>query len=548
MATPIEALPGSIAGASGRSGAAAYWCVGLAVTVLLYGQFVLTDRVGILDWSKDLYYFALLYDSLRSFGQLPLSFLVIPPQIDWFSTLQDLSYWSNPEVISLSPLLPLAFVLPFMAFVKAYFGLHLLAGIWGIRFLARRLGFDLVQALTLLVLFLGNPWLVQHLAIGYSPQISLCLLPAMAACLARPVWRPLDLAGACLLAATVFYQGALHLFVWTTLAVGCFAVLLAVIRRQPAVLWRVGAFFAGSLILVAPKAYAVQAVYGSWRRVPGSGYASLADLWGLITDDVFPLFQFPETYSHCHVAFYDGSILMGPVFVALCLGLVTEYVVRLARGGGRQVRKNATTLAALLAALVFCILGWGTVWGRVCALLTPLASEIYPFRFLFITLNFLFFFIVSRLGPWPGPGPGRWRALAILACMAAVCATLYARNRTLMPVLTEQPNFIGHFSLADYYAERITAVSEGVRLPTAASPAGVVITPPGCVGERIELPWLPQAALGGYGIDNARPVSDPAAAEQASTVLEVTAASRPVALRARDYGRAWLLPTAGLIL
>jgi hypothetical protein len=526
-------------------GLAAYWAVAATLLALFYGEFLFSDRVGILDWSKDLFYFAFLYDSLVSFGQLPVSFLVLPGQLDWFSTLQDLSYWSNPEVISLSPLLPLVFVLPFMAFVKTYFGLHLLAAAWGVRLLGRRLGWDVGQTALLLVLFLGNPWLVQHLAIGYSPQISLCLAPALAACLAGPTWSWRDLAGASLLGAAIFYQGALHLFVWVCLAAGCFAVLLACLTRHPAPLARVGAFFTATVVLVFPKVHAVSAVYSGWQRIPGGGYASLADLWGLLTDADFPLFQFPETYSHCNVAFYDGSILMGPAFAVLTVWAAGSTAWAAFRRGGPGGRRPGPELAALLSAAVFLVLGWNTVWRTICESIPPLASEIYPFRFLFVALNFLFFCIVSRLGPFPATRPGRWRALGLYALAGLTCLPFYARNRQLMPVLTEQPNFIGRFSLADYYADRITALCGDTRLPVTATPATVVVTPSGAVGDRIALPWLPATALGGYLLENARPVPDPAG-EQTMAVVEVTAPSRQVTLRARAYHRAVLLPAAGL--
>ncbi|KHK00400.1 hypothetical protein [Desulfovibrio sp. TomC] len=538
VAAPLRTPPVSPA-------AAVYWAFALALVWFFYGEFLFSDRVGILDWSKDLFYFAFLHDALTRFSQLPASFLVIPQQIDWFSTLQDLSYWSNPEVISLSPLLPLAVVLPFMAFVKTYFGLHLLAAAWGVRFLARRLGWDTGQAVLLLVLFLGNPWLVQHLAIGYSPQISLCLAPALAACLVGRPWRSRDLAGACLLGAAVFYQGALHLFVWICLAAGCYAVLLALFTRRPAALARVGAFFAGVLVLVAPKVHAVSAVYGGWQRIPGYGYQSLADVWGLLADADFPMFQFPETYSHYRVAFYDGSILMGPAFAVLVLWLAGELVVALCRHGRPAGNRFGPQLAALVSAAVFLLLGWGTIWRSLCEIVPPLASEIYPFRFLFIALNFLFFFLAARLGPWPTARPEQWRTFGVYALAGLTCLTFYDRNRQLMPSLTEQPNFIGRLSLADYYADRITALCGDIRLPVAATPTEVVITPPGAVGDRIELPWLPAAALGGYTLDNARPV--PTTAPQAPAVLEVTAASRQVIVRARTYHRGILLPAAGLL-
>lgn len=535
---------------TGRFGAAClfYWACGLLGVFLFYGDFLFSDRLGILDWSKDLYYFSFLEDALRSYGQLPLSFLVIPPEIDWFSTLQDLSYWSNPEVISFSPLLPLALFLPVMAFIKTYCTLHILAAVWGIRLLSRRLGFDCGQSILLLVLFLFNPWLVQHLTIGYSPQISLCLVPLLVALLVAPDFRPLEWAGASLVAALILYQGALHLFVWLVMAVGVYGLAQALLRRQAAVLWRAAFFFLATGILIAPKAHAVSKVYGGWQRIPAGGYGSLADLWGLLTDSTFFMFQFPETYSKYNVAFYDGSLLVGAAFLVLLAYLVVEYGLALARSRPPRPARWVSDTASLLAAAVFLVLAWDTAWRDLSALLKLPSSEIYPFRYLFVAYNFLIFFVVDRLGPFPETTPRRLRALALYGLAALTCLTFYERNRMLMPYLTETPNLLGPFSIAEYYRDRITAFSGDTRLPVTPTPSRITVTPSGLPGERILLPWLPRAASGRYVFENARPVPDATGDPSVeATVIEVTAAAVPVVISPSDSRRVPLLTAAAVL-
>jgi len=522
-----------------------YYALAAALVSLFYGEFLFTDRVGILDWSKDLYYFAFLHDALRSFSTLPVSFLHIPDGIRWFSTLQDASYWSNPEVISLSPFMALAFVLPLMPFIKAVLAAHLAIAAWGVRLFADALGWSLSQAAALLILFLGNPWLVQHLAIGYSPQISLCLVPVLAALLVRREFGPLAWGAACLVNALILYQGALHLFVWTNLAIAVYAAAKAALDRRLPALFRASALFVGSFILVAPKIHAVRAVYGAWQRIPGDGYASLAALWGLLTDADFPMFDFPETYSHYGVAFYDASILVGPVFCLAAVWLALDTLAGTVFRPGRPDRQIDTTpVAAIMAAAVFLVLGWGTVWRELCRFVPLLASEIYPFRYLLPALAFLFFLMAHGLGRPATNRTGRFARIAILAALIATTIVFYQRNRQLMPALTETPDFIGAFSLAEYYKDRITAFSGPTRLPVAVTPNRVTIIPSGTSGEQIELPWLPRAALPGSGPENARPVGN---APGEAAVIETTRAASPVAVIPRDHDRTPLLAAAAVI-
>ncbi|BAH74937.1 hypothetical protein [Solidesulfovibrio magneticus] len=509
------------------------------IVYFFYGEFIFSDRVGALDWRKDLFYFHFLYDSLHKFGVIPVSFLAIPSDIAWFSTLQDLSYWSNPEVISLSPFLPLAYVMSFMAFMKAYFAAHIFVAVWGVRFLAARTGLGTVQTMALLVLFLLNPWLVQHLAIGYTPQISLCLVPLLVALLISEQFRPIQLAGASLVAAWIFYQGALHLFVWLCMAMGVTIAMIALLGRRADVLWRAAFFFMGTLILVLPKVYAVSKVYGVWERFPAVGYASLTDVWGLLTDDSFPMFLFPETYTKYNVAFYDGSLLVGSVFVLLVVWLVFEYLSQLRIVNALRLRDGV----CLLAASVFFLLGWNTIWRTVSGYLLLSSSEIYPFRFLFVAYNFMIFFVVDRIGRCHARFSGRIRNAVIYAALTMTCLTFYDRNRELMPYLTENPNFYGDFSISEFYSNRIVAQSGQTLLPVTATPTSVTIIPAGVAGHHILLPWLPWGAVGHHMFHGARPLRE---SPYGGTVIEVTSAASPVVIEPDSSSRGMLLTGVSL--
>ena len=382
---------------------------GLACLLLVWafdGEYLLSQRVGVLDWPKELFYFHYLQGSLVEYGRLPVDFFTIPESLTQFSTLRDLSYWSNPEVVSLSPFLPLIFLAPVAVFIKLYIAGHFLLAVAGTGLLAKRLGFAPPEGVALLLAL--NPWFTQHLAIGYSPYVNALLFPGLAALLLAPPRSPLQLALASLLDAMIFYQGSLHLFVWFNLAALLAASLACARAGSPRPLLRLLWVQAGTFVLIFPKYWATSQAYKDFIRQPGSGYASLKDLLGGSTDGESP----------CSI-----SGLLQPLRGGLLRRLPAcgQVVSRTGRGGdGRVVpRPNRLTddpaTRPGLSRLdhghlsgVFLWLGWGGNWAWLTGMVPLLASEIYPFRWLYVAYMFAAVLTLGGLRQACSLLPGPW--------------------------------------------------------------------------------------------------------------------------------------------
>jgi len=519
-----------------RSGVRFFSLACLALVCLFDGPWLFSSRVGVMDWPKELFYFHYLLASLTQFGELPATFFTIPDHLTHFSTLQDLSYWSNPEVISFSPFLPLAWLLPPMGFIKAYFGLHFVLGIAGTGLLARRLGLSPHQGALLFALLAMNPWLTQHLAIGYSPAINTLLLPGVAALLLGGPGRPLELALAALGNAMAFYQGALHLFVWFNAAALLTAALAGTHHRSLAPLARVAWFQALTFALIFPKYWAVRQVYDDFVRYPGTGYASWADLWGLLTDAESPLFDFPATLSRHGVAFYDASLCVGAWF----MGLAGLAALTALAGRGRGLPGTFPLWVPAAACAVCVWAGWGDHWFRLTNLITPLRSEIYPFRWLYPAYLLAAVFVLCSLARLSARLRPPWEGVLLWALFLPTLFWFHERNDYFNGVNTYEEDTLRGFSLREYLFHRVTAFAGETRLKAAASPAsGLVIIPPGSVGDVLDLAWLAPRRLGEYRLEGLAPGDGQG---QEGTRLTVTVEGRPVALHARTHSRGLLWP------
>lgn len=497
------------------------------LTLVFNGSWLFSDRVGILDWPKELYYFHYLRASLLEYWQLPVSFFTIPESLRHFSTLQDLSYWSNPEVVSLSPFLPLLWLMPLVWFIKTYFILHYVIGIAGTGLLAKRLGLPPAEGVALFALIVLNPWLAQHLAIGYSPYINYLLFPAVAALLLAPPRSPLQTALAALGCAMAFYQGALHLFVWFNLGALAVAALACVHRRSPWPLARVMWMQVLTFVLVFPKYRAVTWAYADFIRSPGTGYSSRTDLWGLITDTQSPLFDFPATYTRYGVAFYDASLGVGAWFTAL-LGLAVLCWPLL----GREKEKDSFPcwIPAACCAL-FLALGWGGNWLSVTRLVPALASEIYPFRWLYPAYLFAAVFTLAVL---VRAASGIRARAAVFVLLLPCLWVFHQRNAVFSEVMNREEDIFEGFSMREHLTHKVTALSGNTLLPRTANPDGLIIIPPGSEGDPVHLPWLSPWRLREYEFTNMRPdVFQPGT----TSVMVVTAGTRPVAVKGRTHAR-----------
>lgn len=519
-----------------RAGAA-YFAACAALTAVWNGAYLFSDKVGILDWAKDLYYYYVFRGAVTEWGQLPVSLYLTPPSLDWFCTVQQtLSVWASPETLSFTPFFFLAFAPTTGAFIQSFVGAHFLLGIAGVGLLAKRLGFGPLEAACLYLLAALNPWLTQHLAIGYAPYVNALLFPGVAALLlARPgAWVQAALAAAGI--ALTFYQGALHLFVWFNLACLVTAVLACLARRSPGPLLRVLWVQAMTFVLIFPKYSATAEVYAAFVRQPNRGYASLADLWGLLTDSTSPLFDFPATYTRYGVAFYDGSLCVGEWFVVLSGLMFLAWATGF--GPARDSRRFPAWLPLTVSA-VFLVLGWNGNWGRITDLIPTLASEIYPFRWLYVAYLFMAVFTLGQLARLAESlRSPEARVLALVLALIPTAVAFYGRNADLAALNASQPDVYTGYPLKRYWTERLTAVSGETVLPVEVTPSRVTITPPGQAGDTIVLPWLKPERLVEFDLENAR--SDVFQPENA-TVLVVTQEARQVRLTPRTYHRAGLV-------
>jgi len=524
----------------------------MALVLLFNGEYLFSDMVGILDWPKELFYFHVLRTTITEYGQLPLSLFTIPDSIAHFSTLQNLSYWANPEVVSMSPFLPLALVLDTVPFIKAYFLGHFLVGIAGTLLLAKRLGFDPFLAIILFALLFLNPWLTQHLAIGYTPAINCLLLPLLAALLMARGNVPTELGLAALVNATIFLQGALHMFVWVNLAALFCSLLCALHERAPRPVFRIIWAQLLTFPLIFAKYHAVSDAYADFIRYPGHGYESIEALLGLLTDSTSPLFDFPAAYSRYGVAFHDGSLLVGWWFLFLT-GLAFFGWLRSQRGDFCQ---GFPGWIPSVCALVFLFLGWGSVWITITRVVSILSSEIYPFRFLWVAFLFTAVFMLGGLQRLSRIIPkGNLRAVVLVALFLPTMFLFYERNNLLASLNSSEEDIFGGFSFKEYLTHRVVGYSGDTLLPGVAIPAGLTLIPPGTARDPVRFPWLEPRRIREFTYQNLQPdMFQP----ESSTVFLTEQPVRPAVVLAKDYSRAnlsaagvcvyGLLVTASLVL
>lgn len=510
----------------------------LALVVLFNGVYLFSDKVGILDWPKELFYFHVLRTSITEYGQLPLSLFALPDVIAHGSTLQNLSYWANPEVVSISPFLPLALVLETVPFIKAYFIGHFLIGVAGTLLLAKRLGFDPFLAIILFALLFLNPWLTQHLAIGNTQVINCLLLPLLAALLMARSNLPMQLALAALVNASIFLQGGLHMFVWFNLAALVCSLLFSLHARAPKPLARVLWMQILTLPLIFAKVHAVSDVYADFVRSPGQGYASLEALFGLLTDATSPLFDFPAAYARYGVTFYDASLLVGWWFLLLT-GLAFIGWLRPWRNDSSPGFPGGVPL---LCAMFFLFLGWRGVWDTFTKVVPVLSSAVYPSQFLWVAYLFAAVFMLGGLRRLSLLVPnGFLRNLALAALLLPTLFLFYERNAPLASLSASEEDTFEGFSYREHLAHRVVGYSGDTLLPGVAIPAGLTIIPPGTAGDSIRLPWLQPWRMREFTYRNLQPDKFQ---PESSTVFLTEQPVRPIVILAKDYSRANLC-TAG---
>jgi hypothetical protein len=521
----------------------AIWYSAAAVGLILLwdGRFLLTQKIGIWDWDKESYGLEFLKSALHEGSLLPLSFLTIPHDIATYPALfQSVSYWANPEVLTLSPFLVF---LPFVSvpvFFKLYFFGHLLIAAAGMYLLGRRLRLRTTSTLLLFVLLILNPWLLQHLTIGYTPWITVCWIPFVVASLLRPPTIGWFLTGT-LADGLILYEGGLHIFLWLNATIVLVALALAAIRRSAAHVRPVALILLGTAILTLPKLVAIHAAYGNWVRPIQSSYAGAHDLWGLLTDTTTNVWELPRAYHVYGTGVYDGAMFTGRLFLATLVVLVALLVWRTIRGDDRGV---AVGWALLAVAALWLVLGWDGIWGTLAGWIGALHFEIYPFRFLEISVFICAAFIVLELDRLSrvdirlgvvGLGIALVISLAFLDRNGDF--SKMATSRQYAPPVWHPERF-----LDDNLTARSAQPGASARPRIGHSLKDVSIEPLGSKGD-LRLPWLPVEHVHDFAIENARVVEKDGLG---STVAVVDAFS-PIVIKPRAYNRGLLFLLSALL-
>ena len=502
--------------------------ISLVLILLWDGRFLVSSNVGILDWKKEIYFFHFLRSSLTEFGELPLSFVFLPKSISAYPTLsRSLSYWANPEVLIFSPFLILLPFLSTVEFLKTYFFLHLVIGAIGIFLLAKRLGFSLEQGLIFFVLTMLNPWLLQHLAIGYTPWIQFCVLPLIVAMLINHRLGIKELIVASGMNALVIYGGGLHLFLWFNGTIAVFCLIHALRRKTLRPLSKVSLFYLLTGLLVLPKVIAVVAVFQGWNRQILGSYSSLSDLWGLLTDANAPLYTFPLSFNIYGVNLYDGSIITGRWFIALLALCLVFSLYRFFQSKKQNSRNlfEFPSFEVVATSLILILLGWKGIWPTLANIVPLLSVEKYPWRFLVPAVFLLITFVVWECSTVPKTvvRPTLRRVFIIMLFVPTIF-TMYARNQFFVNVATRQPDSLAGFSLRSAFDRY------GILPNTESTPKRIIIYPTRD-GQEF-LPWLDRSFLSEFRIENGQ-LDDSTGRKGVN--LRFIDQTQPIVIRPRDF-------------
>ena len=236
---------------------ATYGLLSVIVCLPLFDQ---PGALGANDWDQHLFYYASVLKSVVEYGQLPF-------WNPWYCGGNVL--WQNPQIALLSPVYPLTALMSLQLAMKVNIVLHYWIGFIGMHLLLTRvMGLTFLPAviyLATLVTASGAPAI--HLRVGHSVFLPGFYLPLQLYFYFRAfrsgAWRDLLLAAATL--ALMVFNGGAHILPMSFAALGTFAVVAAIAKRDWRPLLMVAVFTIAGLAYAAPKLLPVGLFVGGER-------------------------------------------------------------------------------------------------------------------------------------------------------------------------------------------------------------------------------------------------------------------------------------------
>ncbi len=471
----------------------------LLIPIIWYFPFLFTKSVGILDWQKESYFYNYLKDSINEFNEYPYSFIKIPEQINFYPTLKSSStYIANPEVLTLSPFLVLLPFLSAVGFLKVYFIGHLLIGSIGYFILFKKLKLNSLSGLFLLLLTFLSPWLIQHLAIGYTPWITACYIPLILWCLLKSTNNRNYLIIAFILNALILFEGGAHVFNWLNGSLVLFFIVHTLINRKVNVKNALLQFLylLGTVILILPKLLIMLQAYQGYKDQIIQSYSSISDIIGILVDVKTPLYNLPQAYNIYNTPIYDASIGVGYWFLALFVIIFLYFIYCIIR---KKINRKELSIdsALIISFLIFLILGINGVWAGFASKIGLLSTEKYPYRFLYIAIIFFGIFIVRQVKNIHN----KYMIMALVAIFIFLGIDTYSRVNYFDTVATSSTDIYANYSLKDNFS-RISKEDVGITYKEFTPNKITFKLDQGSTNNKVLLNWLSPDYIKDFDVKN----------------------------------------------
>lgn len=466
-----------------------YFIIIIVLAIFYNYTFLFSDNLGIFDWTKELFFITYLKQSLVEYKMWPLAFYFLPGAISWFPTLATTaSFIGNPEVLFFSPTL---IFLPFVSaslYIRINLFIHIIIGGWGIYKIGKYFNFDNLSIIVLFCLIILNPWMMQHLAIGYTPWMTFYYVPFIIFSLISN-YKLNNLIISSIFTFFIIYEGGMHVFNWLNMAVVTSAVLYCLIFRNIKKIYQIGIYYLMSAILMFPKLFINANSFKDYSATVGSSYNSFNNIIGILTDLKSPLYDLPKSYSIHGVGLYDGSLGMGKYFIIILIISLLIFIYLYLK---KQNRKQLKVISIFYFTIIsFLILGWNGVWNFAADKIPILAVEKYPYRFLFISLILFLFVIIYEINCFSTK-----IKYLLLIFTFPLLLNMYSRNAYFNNIAASKTlqNFsvvvdYETFTLRKYYNEVIYYIEDNIiKKPDYISPQKIEINNINSL--EITIPWL----------------------------------------------------------
>ncbi len=388
--------------------------------------FAAPEGLGLSDWDQHLFYYGSVLKSVVEYGQWPF-------WNPWYCGGNVL--WQNPQAPLLSPVFPLSALVSLPLAMKINIALHYWIGFSGVHaLLTSAIGASFLPGVAFLaVVATCGGALAMHLAVGHSVFLPCFYLPFQLYFCVRATRTGAirDVVPAAALLALMIYNGALHVVPMSVAAIGVFALVASITRRQ----WRpiavALALVVGGFAFAAPKLVPVALWVTSDRFVDARTVLERPDR---MTSDML-LHAYTDSFQHRGLRFdlqRSGWHEYGNYIGALGALVIVASMLWALVARGTPDRWLGVSLAVTAAVMLALSAGEFSAWAPASiANHLPLFSSFrIPSRY---TIGFVLFGVATAgwaMAAILGDGAPSARARAFLAIVCVLgSADLVLRNR-----------------------------------------------------------------------------------------------------------------------